>query len=103
MFRLSNESSSSSVPDASRLAAMDTYELRPLSSAFCQVHLYCLSSAPLSVTPSDAMSSFILYSHRSFGLPLFLFPLNRACSALRSHFSVVHVDGHFGRTSSDRR
>ena len=32
------------------------------------------SIAPLSVSPSDAVSSFILSLQHSLGLPLFLFP-----------------------------
>src|SRR6218665_107911 len=38
--------------------------------------------APLSVSLSDAMSSFIWSIQHSLCLPLFLFPSNLACSAL---------------------
>src|SRR5688572_21475722 len=41
------------------------------------------STAPLSVSPSDVMSSVISSIQRSLCLPLFLFPSNLAGSALR--------------------
>src|SRR5688572_31279461 len=70
------KSSSSSVSDASPLAAMGTNKRSPLSSVTRQVQ--CCPS----VSPSDIMSSFMLSTHRSLGLPLFPLPSNLECSVL---------------------
>ena len=76
-------SSSSSVPDASHLAAMVR-----MNDLHCP-RSFVKSIAPLNVSPNDSMSSFILSIHRSPGLHLFLFPSNLACTALCGSQSIV--------------
>jgi len=67
------------------MAAMGTNEWPPLSSVLCQVHCspQCQSSW------CDVLIVIVYPLVCSLGLPLFLFPLNLACSALCGIWSVV--------------